>query len=509
MNSLSPRISFLIFLSFVATVTCAFAQLLPEKEEDIPVEYIPTLDTTVSIGMHRLNNGPRVRFGNLGMISNSAAINNDTGTNFLTHTYSNGTVSQDGFTSQEVDINGVPIKAGSAVYTTNWTSVSDGTSVTVYNPISTAMTNSGGLVTNSDGTYIPNTTPATITNSDGTTTVIDTTTLTWASTSKFLAYNANQTRYWNVARADQINQGKRTVSMSTYSVSSAGTSLEAQSNGSTGIDLTLERRLGKQGHLEWGVSGGFKLVMINAKAQAVIPAYLMATTDIYTMVDTGLNKSLSGGTVDITQPNGLNIQDLLLNTYNPSGTGNSVYQFLSSAALPLNYTVGADLSTATPLNVNNVTWGKPTVIGTAFVHGNYELKGAYYLAHIGPNFRYRFNDRWAISGTAGLALAYVGTEFKASESFNTGYEVDQQLLDNPDLAPTYSVVGERNSTHKFIPGFYYDFNAEYWVTERTGFYIGATGQSMRSFQQNKLSGRTATIDLGKSAGWRIGVMTRF
>jgi hypothetical protein len=148
------------------------------------------------------------------------------------------------------------------------------------------------------------------------------------------------------------------------------------------------------------------------------------------------------------------------------------------------------------------------VIGTAYVHGDYQLKGAYYLAHLGPNFRYRFNDRFAISGTAGLALAYIGTVFKASEYVHTWYDVDHQIFDNVDIAPRYD-VNESNSTHKFVPGIYYDLNAEYWMTERTGFYLGVTGQQMRSFQQNKLSGRTATIDMGTNSGWRIGIMTRF
>jgi hypothetical protein len=47
------------------------------------------------------------------------------------------------------------------------------------------------------------------------------------------------------------------------------------------------------------------------------------------------------------------------------------------------------------------------------------------------------------------------------------------------------------------------------MTERTGFYFGMTRQTMRSFNQNKLSERTAKIDMGSSAGWRIGIMTRF
>jgi hypothetical protein len=47
------------------------------------------------------------------------------------------------------------------------------------------------------------------------------------------------------------------------------------------------------------------------------------------------------------------------------------------------------------------------------------------------------------------------------------------------------------------------------VTERTGFYFGLSEQTMRTFNQSPLSGRTAKVDMGSSAGWRMGIITRF
>jgi len=132
------------------------------------------------------------------------------------------------------------------------------------------------------------------------------------------------------------------------------------------------------------------------------------------------------------------------------------------------------------------------------VDGHWQAKGAYYLAKLGPTFRYRQNERWAVSGSAGLALGFVGTVFRADEMVVEDLGLPQPLR-----------ISEKNSTQTYIPGYYGTLNAEYWVTERTGFYLGINYQDMRGYSQKPLSGRTLRIDVGSSSGWQMGVMTRF
>lgn len=528
MNFFRLRAISLSLVSLVATAAYAVEQL-PEKEEDIPVEYIPRLDYTVSIGLHHLTSSPKVTFGHLGVIPAPPTASADT-TDTISKTYSNGSITKDALKTYEMNRDGTPLAAGSTLTTAGWTAKAnaDGT-VTVFTPITTAQLNPDGtLILNADGTYVPVTTPVITTNADGTTTVSDTELLTLAATNKFLAYKDNQTRSWSVTDSKQINTTDKTVSMSTYGVSSAGGSVEADSSGSTGFEVSLERKLGQLGRLEWGISGGLKLVTLNAKASGVVWSNLVKTTDVYHMVNTRLN--LPTGVYYTVPTTVASLPDsdsqtlpLLDQSGNPlhDSSGKLVYQYTNSTTQPVPYTLVGDQSVITPLdtNPNDVQWGAahPETIGMVKIHGNWQLKGAYYLVHLGPTFRYRFNDRFAISGNVGLAIGYIGTVFKANEYYEntvdvydlTGAPAPSLLIDPTLTNSTVYRSQEQNTTHKFIPGLYGEFNAEYWMTERTGFYLGITQQTMRSFSQDPLSGRTAKVDMGSNSGWRIGIMTRF
>jgi predicted porin len=59
-----------------------------------------------------------------------------------------------------------------------------------------------------------------------------------------------------------------------------------------------------------------------------------------------------------------------------------------------------------------------------------------------------------------------------------------------------------------LPAWYADAGAEYWLTERAGFYLDATLQRSQSFDQN-LGGRTATIDMSSTSGVTSGLTLRF
>jgi len=520
MNFFRLRALFVSLVSLVATAAFAVEQL-PEKEEDIPVEYIPRLDYTVSVGLHRLTKGPRVRFGNLGSVPLASSASPDT-TDTVSKVYGNGSITKDSLNIYEQDANGKPLAAGSTFETSGWISKVDatGNTVTVYTPVLTAQPQTG---TDANGnpttTYTPATTPVVITNPDGSTIIADTNVYTWASTGKYLTHKDGQTRSWSVTdAANQVNTTNHTVSMSTHGAASRrDVTIDADSNGSTGFEVTLERKLGQLGRFEWGVSGGLKLVQINAKASRVLQSDLVLATDVYQMVNTGLNKPdgiyfvvPSAGT-SVTQPTDTT-ETSDLPSLDLSGDPVKMY---GSATTVVTKTTGSDQSTATPIETTPISSYTNYRAGVVNVHGFWQLKGAYYMVRFGPTFRYRFNDRIAISGSIGAAIGYVGTVFRADEYYNNYddvYELDgttpKPLIANAANS-TFFRSQEQNNTHKFIPGYYGEINAEYWMTERTGFYLGLTQQTMRDFTQTPLSGRTAKIDMGSSSGWRMGIMTRF
>jgi hypothetical protein len=101
-----------------------------------------------------------------------------------------------------------------------------------------------------------------------------------------------------------------------------------------------------------------------------------------------------------------------------------------------------------------------------------------------------------ISFGAGAALAYVGADYVASEEI--------------DLDEVLSPVQTADLDHRnvVLPAFYADLDAEYWLTERTGFYLGGTFQKSKSFEQTA-GGRTATIDMGTASGLTTGITLRF
>lgn len=509
----------LVFL--VATAVYAVEQL-PEKEEDIPVEFIPRLDNTVSIGLHRTASGPKVKFGNLGVIS----LPKYSGT---TRVYSNGSVSEDSESAYERNATGAVDTSSQFTNYAGVTSVRSadgGGLITVYDRVQSYTTTQVPLydtdgvtpLKNDDGTpkTVPNyaldfvgttTTPVYQKNADGTDLL--------ATVGKLLAYQPGRTRSWTVNDSGQFNltdPARPTVAMTTYGVESQGGSAEAKGSSSTGFELTLERKLGQRGRFEWGFSGGFNLTSINAKVSGTVISTAISVTDIYDLVNTGLNAGLLNGGLDnntpgrtlgITQPSG-NASDLNLLPLVPvmvDGKPVPATRFVDTTTPPSSVTFSADQSLTTPISTifRQGNEGIITIIQDVAIEGQWQLKGAYYLTQFGPTFRYRFNDRWAVSGGAGLAVGYIGTVFRANE----------QVVDFVNGKDLGLHISEENNTHKFIPGYYGNINFEYWITERTGFYLGANYQKMGSYTQIPMSTRTAKIDLGGSSGWRFGIMTRF
>ncbi len=522
MNHLRLHLSVLCICS-LAMPLVGFAEdaaLLPEKEEDIPVEFIPTLDTTVSIGLRRLNSGPRVTFGRLGTFPQPVVSDwtnyKDLGANFNGHYYSDGYVSKDAPLSTEKNAAGNHLADNESFQDSSGLAVRRGQYVTIYTAVATAKTHlvDGVWVplTNPDGTYIPNTTTS-YNNADGSYSQITVREL--ASTSKFLTYDENRARTWSVQNYNQIHMSedgtKVLVDMHADGVVTAGSSLSSDSTASSGFDISVERRLGHRGRFEWGVSAGVKFAYINAKASGAFPALLLRTTDTYELLT-----SLSIEKIDRVQPSG-NITDLELRDLQ----GNKVYAYNDTTTAPSEYVSGGDNSNTAPINLaaGSVIWGDPSVAGVVTVHGQYQLKGAYFLGTMGPTFRYSFNDRWAVSGSAGLALAWVGTKFNAYEMYSTWNDLPEAL--RPEEGNTRELeLSQNNSRHKFTPGVYYDLNVEYWATERTAFYGGISGQSIRMYNHHlptgrtdrygkEIEGRIATVEMGKSLGWTVGVRTRF
>jgi hypothetical protein len=283
----------------------------------------------------------------------------------------------------------------------------------------------------------------------------------------FVSYTAGYTRNWNYGNASQVTSDGR-IGMDLFGASSGLGTAAAKSDGSAGFDLALSRRIGKRTrNFEWGVTLGFGLSQLKADAQGSVTADLRRLTDFY---------RVRGDTIPDAPYGAPSFTDILT----PGGEVISPGGF--ETTIPL-----------TQVPVERIDVLLP---GGAVIDGRWQIKGAYFLGRLGPHMRWHLNERMAFSLSAGLAVAYVGTTFTSEES-----------LTPPESNNPISNT-EEGEADKVVTGFYFTGNAEYWLRPNTGFYLGASYESLGKFNQT-LNGRSAAIDVGEGSTVRTGLMLRF
>ena len=163
---------------------------------------------------------------------------------------------------------------------------------------------------------------------------------------------------------------------------------------------------------------------------------------------------------------------------------------LDSSGVPLTTTRdNTTLITSLPIS-------RTTSLSTTEIKGRWQIKGSYYTVRLGPSLQIGITERFKIRIAAGVGLAYVGSNYLVEE------EID---IPGSEIAVKTT---EESTRSAWMPAFFADADAEYWLTERTGFYLGATGQKSGSYEQT-LDGRTATVDMGTTYGLQSGVTLRF
>lgn len=281
----------------------------------------------------------------------------------------------------------------------------------------------------------------------------------------FLSYNAERSRIWTATNASQFSNGQ--VAMHLYSAESAGGTAVSDSEMSAGFEVGVSRRLRRLGRrAEFGVSGLFAMSDIDAGAKGSVNADLVAITDHY---------NLYGPTPTKFPYTGPNFD----NWTAPDGT-----------------VITNGRETTTP--IGQIPFNRQLVHtpNGAVVNGAWKINGAYLLVRVGPNVRVFLTDRLAISFEAGLAAAFVGTDYEVEETMTV-----------EGIATPISITEEEETT-EVLTGFYGAGAVEYWVTDRTNAYAGAAYESLDTYQQS-VGGRTAEIDVGSTTTVRLGLTTRF
>jgi hypothetical protein len=277
-----------------------------------------------------------------------------------------------------------------------------------------------------------------------------------AVSSNNLAYNEPNSRVWQAASESQIVGGR--VQMSNYTTTTLGNSIEKDEGMNAGIEMSLARALGKFGQrIEWGVTAGIALNTMNAKTGGTVRSSLFKRSDFYTIVGTLPTGSWGGPTYD--------------------NNGNE---------------------TTAPVVYEPAEEGAPVAMGEIDVHGNWQVKGAYFMVRVGPSIRTQVTDTIGLNASIGVAGAYSGSRYSVME------QIEVALPDGP-----MTISDERwDADSKLLAGFYADVNVEWAATERTGLFAGVSMQQFGTYEMS-VAGRTATIDLGNAIGLRGGISVRF
>lgn len=457
-------------LGLAASISAtAFAQ------GDLPYIFTarPKYTFTAALKIH--SSGANVKFGNLGTIPYEAVERTLTDAGIVQPTgnyaFHDGQVRTDAKSAAEQQD---AVDAGTTVFT------QDGKRYLTYNK--TAVQDSAGHAVDD-----PNWTPTYIFDQNG----------------DSLAYQPGQTRAWSYQDDSQVSDGS--VNMHAYSAQSNGASREADSGASGGFELQLSRELGTIGRKgsSWGVTFSFGVTDINAKSAGIINSDLKVETGTFSLLGQPAPgapyQAPTYSDLAVVNPDGT---PLMIPVFDETGT-----QVMNPDGTPatVQKVVTGGLETTTPL-AQNGTITNETKAGAARVDGRWQLKGAYYMMRMGPSFRYQITPRISISANAGLAGAYVGSVYSAKETliFPDGAPI-LVTTSGPLSAP--GIEGEiRNREFKL--GYYGELNLEYWITFRTGFFVGLVYEHLGAYDQN-LDGRTASVNIGAGTAFRVGVITRF
>ena len=286
----------------------------------------------------------------------------------------------------------------------------------------------------------------------------------------FISYTPGLTRDWNYSNASQLVNGGTGIALSLYGAVSDGAGAEGKRRMSDGIELQLERVLGKLGG-RWEVSlvGGLALSSITSKQAGVVQSSLHVFTDVY---------SLNGQTAPAAPFVGsTSYRDLV----RPDGT---IVSGGYETTVPLVSTPdpSARTETLTP--------------GAVSVNGAWRVRGAYYVMRLGSEVRAMLTKDVGLSAGLGLSGAYVGTTYSAVESITV-----------PGVDGPIS-TDESTTRDKLLPGFYANMDALWQLNERTGLYGGLIYENYGGYDQS-VGGRSAKIDLGSTLGVHGGISIKF
>lgn len=293
-----------------------------------------------------------------------------------------------------------------------------------------------------------------------------------------------RTNTWSYNGSSQVTADESGIRFNAYDSISEGATADASSGASIGIDLKGSRKLGSLGRFvgeqtrEWtyGINFGFGLNTLSAKTTTRINATLHTVTDTF---------SLLGSAVPLSDDD----------TDNGYAAPSSTTQTVTNAD---GTTTSQTLDTTTFISNRPESRVETYETSAATVDGSWQVRGGYFTLRSGPWVRWQPRQNLSLNLSAGGTLSVIG--------LNMSY--DESLVIADDL--TAAQVTNKSENETFTSGgLFSSLDAEWWLSDRTGFFGGAYYETMTRENIISLDGRSARIEVSSGLGLRLGVTTKF
>lgn len=278
-----------------------------------------------------------------------------------------------------------------------------------------------------------------------------------------------RTNVWKFDNNNQIASDRSGIFFANYATLAGGATAKANSGPTPGFDIEVSRRIGGE-HIKWGAQVGLGLTDINAKTTGDITASLRRLRDFYSLL----------GAAPPDAPYEAPVFSSTIVT-NPDGSTTTVITDISVllAGIPTNR---SDTITSNAAQIN----------------GFWQVRGAYFTARLGPWIELPITERITVRASGGVSGTVLGAFMRFDERF---------LM--PDGGGELTAADQTSPDSWGMFGGFAALEAQWWLTERSGFFAGATYEAVSGDAELKSGDRTARMNVESGAGVRFGFTTRF
>ncbi|MFO1449915.1 MAG: hypothetical protein U1F61_17280 [Opitutaceae bacterium] len=294
-----------------------------------------------------------------------------------------------------------------------------------------------------------------------------------------------RTNTWSYAKTSQVLPDESGIAFHTYSSVTEGAELALSEGATPGIDVEYGHQFGqsKRRNREgtprwaWGILLGFGMSDVNLKTRESIRATLNTLTDTYSLLGSPVP-------LDDAPDDGTAYSAPSTATETITASDGTTSSFTVDTTTLLGNRPESRLLTATP--------------GGAEIEGFWQIKGAYFTLRSGPWVRWQPSEKISVRLSAGATVSWLGMHIR----------YDERLV-RDDVAAEIRATNETQNEGIGIPGVFSGLEAEWWLTQRTGFFGGATFEQFSKDATLEADGRKADVKISSGLGLRLGITTRF